>query len=245
MESFIKLFNADVRGIIEMFFTSKIICYDDYFLFICIFMFFDNESKLSLLESIARINSNVSISKEQIFYFFDKIKMPKILLEDLFNDINDHKINQSCNGQIYYLKAFNTYLLSSRVFKTLFILIQTKIPEIVDYEIISSISDKIEHYYNKKIGFQNLLNVDNCVVSMKRFFGTIPPKFHSDYSVNNISDDSFVKIVFMIKQEYGYSARYSSIRSSRNFTSQLNVKKSVQFGISSAISPLSSLKENQ
>lgn len=77
-------FKPDYCGFLELFFKNDRVEFDDFFLFICAFLFFDNDMIISLLLSMIGIHSNIFITALQIDEF-----CKKVYLNDLYNIIVD------------------------------------------------------------------------------------------------------------------------------------------------------------
>lgn len=94
--SFSSKFSSKYHEIIKAFFKDKDIGYCDYFVFICVFLFFDYDKILQILLAISNIHSNLFITPEQLERFV-------ILIEKDFNVYQQLKfsaINSICKKYI-------------------------------------------------------------------------------------------------------------------------------------------------
>lgn len=228
----ILLYPDDFRNLIRAFFDDRMIlfynvmiidpiCISEYFIFICLFTFIDLNHLLPLLLSIAGIQSNLFITKSQIYHFTQTYNLSSQEFEDIVkyltkaNDINAaDNINDfiSSSEDNYSLREFLTYIKNDDHFTSFFykLGIYNK-THILNPKKCDVLIRRYQYYY---------LNPHNpnppkesCIefLCRKIFTDDLPP-YHYDYRPIYSTLSSFDECIRTLRLLFGYSSRPKTLK---------------------------------
>lgn len=225
---FVQQFKPCYSNLIIIYFTylDGLLQFDDFFQFICFYLFFKYENMIPIFLSMCGIQSNIFICIDQIKTFFNHMG----IVSDVDVFINSIESEMNCkvtpSGKIS-LKLFydgmnkETVLLNDII--SLKEEISMKFFEISDYY---RISNRIFYYYN--YGRLNNSN-ESCLFRMKKCFKGYHNNKNNKVKPINPDRNALLKTLHKYRGLFGYSFRHSSLTitpvPSKNSTDHTNTKK--------------------
>lgn len=211
-------FHCEYHGFVQLFFQTDTVSYEDYFLFVCFFMFFDNSHIIPLLMSMCKIYSNICVTYDQIKDFMVHF----FLREEDYEDLED--VLEQCRMDLpdysvdtYPIKTFTQYIKNSQAFNKLilefknYLINYTLTPQ--SYELISN---RIDFYYKNTNNFGNNISFLHppqepfCEKMKRKTFTNLPAPYHFDFGLQYPNSESKDHVLLSLKQKFGYSVRKKS-----------------------------------
>lgn len=238
-----------LQGVIRMFFQDCIyffyiyqiadIYYDDYFQFVCLFLFFDVDRLILLFLSLSHIHSNIFITNRQLARFVNGFYLNNDSFSNLITVISSQSNSAlSETKDAYYLKEFTKYLKGSTYFNSMIEEIKFKLATtVLNPTIYNNIKIRLEYFYHYPDSINKPSPPENCKNKILReLFTNDPPPFLYDYHVAVPDNKLFDEMIYNLRQGHGYGARASS-----RVSSNPNVIKSLLFNKKSMKSNQNSL----
>lgn len=203
------------------------IYYDDYFQFVCLFLFFDVDRLILLFLSLTHIHSNIFITNRQLARFINGFYLNNDSFSNLITVISSQSNSAlSETKDAYYLKEFTKYLKGSTYFNSMIEEIKFKLATtVLNPTIYNNIKIRLEYFYHNPDSMNKPSPTETCKNKIVReLFTNDPPPFLYDYHVAVPENKLFDEMIYNLRQGHGYGARTSSRASSNP-----NVMKSLLF----------------
>lgn len=206
-----------------MFYTNIIddVCISEYFIFVCLFTFVDLNHLLPLLLSVASIQSNIFITKSQVYHFTQTYNMSRQVFDDIISYLsNTTDTNKADNiddiissmDDNYSLRDFLTYIRNDDNFTSFFykLGIYNK-THILDSKKCDILIRRYQYYYSNP---QNQIPPkESCFEGLYRklFTDNLPP-YHYDYRPIYSTLSSFDECIRTLRLLFGYSVRPKTLK---------------------------------
>lgn len=240
------IFCNDFDNLIDAFFPSSIyingynflyidqVKPQEYFLFVCSFIFFPISQVISLLLSICRVYSNVFVKKEQmnqILKIANSLPLTEADSKALY--FQSQTFVADCPADTYSIKIFNTYLKSLFSFNVFINSLKEKLTNIAigyyEYEIIQK-----RRTYLIMNPFTDNIPPESCksYLYRKLFTHSMPP-YHFDYILPSENSLNMENMLLIMKRYFGYAYRMKNsqptLHSSSNLISTSSSARSHSF----------------
>lgn len=245
IQSILHYFDHDYYGLIKNYFHKGLFNSSDFFVFVCFFSFFDTNQQIQLLLIMAKVYSNVIITREQVNTFFREYQSKKVLKESVIDNLT--KKMDNLPNDTYLIKSFIAILKENTNFSSF--LYQFK-KEVVLFVFLPSdyqrINQRNTFYYENNTLKLKPPKEECCEYLHRVIFTRQPNPYYYDYfPMNSDIKDGKSNLLFMLKQSYGYSSRMESITNYQsNVQHTTSLKKTLKSfkcneGISANITPSS------
>lgn len=217
-----------------------VIYYDDFFLFVCIFVFFSRRDMIKIIFSINNIRSNFIITRQQIMDIISLFDTP------LFTPEEERTLFEDCmydsSEEIYSIKSFcNCLDFSYQLNHILFRLQVGLIHLILGYKQYNLILNRLNYCTYKN---ESLSPSETCIEKLIRITtSSRPSPKHFDYGDINSKENMFETMKTEIRKKYGYSSRScSSLKSPKSIKakSSLDLSCDMSYTTKSIVLPMSS-----
>lgn len=229
-------FHCEYHDFVQLFFQTDSVSYEDYFLFLCFFIFFENSHIIQLLISMCKIYSNICVTYDQVQDFMKHF----FLKEEDYDDLED--VLEKCRMDLpdysvdtYPIKTFTQYIKSSEPFQKLILGFRNYL---INFALNPKAYENIvnrEEFYYKNNNFGNNINFlyppkePFCKKVKRRTFSNLPAPYHFDYGLQYPNSESKDHVLLSLKQKFGYSVRKKSEHPSQSYGSPMSHSRSSAF----------------
>lgn len=219
-----KLFPEESHCMLETIVRDKYISYNDFFIAVSIFLFYDNSLIFSLLLSFSSINSNIIITDIQVKQFAKNYNFDDEFYNRLVRYVEYYQCESKYPSELIPVKLFHSFCFKDEIFIYRINHFKAHLQGLIysknNFRYFIGILRKVHHYYCYFNTFdQNCSGIsiesEEPIVRRNSLCQTIQDVIMSrngsykyDYFVKCPNFDEFVKIILMVKQHYGYSMRF-------------------------------------
>lgn len=203
--SLLTMFSSKYHGIITHFFQNGPVIYRQFFMFVSMITFFTPSHILTLLLSMIKVYSNVSITADQISSFINDYSLNKNVYDGVMKYVQSS--SHSRDNDNYQLRDFRDYIECSRDFMNLVLGFKNEmIKNIFSLDVYNDVKNRLEFYYSHPL--TTIPPPESCMNKFyRRLFSQKCDPYHYDYNLPKPGYDGMDNVMLMVRQKFGYSVR--------------------------------------